>query len=77
MNEEKKEMPVFVRIDDYKDVTDIMNLAREKLEQAKAILAKIEHITSEENAELESWGSDLADVEHRIEEIEHRIAKLE
>ena len=39
--DERKEQPVFVKLDEYKDLTEIVSLAREKLQQAKRVLNNI------------------------------------
>jgi len=38
------EMPVFVKIDEYKDVLDVIDLIRNKVDQAKDIMGKINEL---------------------------------
>jgi len=59
-------MPVFVRIDEYKDVLDIMNMIRNKLEEAKATIAKINELKNEEDSELELWRTGAEEIERKI-----------
>lgn len=61
-----EEMPVYVRIEEYKDVLDIMNMIRNKIEDAKETLAKINELKNEEDAELELWHTGLEEVERKI-----------
>ena len=61
-----EEMPVFVRIDEYKDVLEIMNMIRNKIEAAKETLAKINELKNEEDAELELWHTGLEEVERKV-----------
>ena len=61
-----EEMPVYVRIDEYKDVLDVMNMIRNKIEDAKETLAKINELKNEEDAELELWHTGLEEVERKI-----------
>ena len=56
-------MPVFVRIEEYKDVLDVMNMIKNKIEDAKEILGKINELKNEEDAELELWHTGLEEVE--------------
>ena len=58
--------PVYVRIEEYKDVLDIMNMIRNKIESAKETLAKINELKNEEDAELELWHTGLEEVERKI-----------
>jgi hypothetical protein len=61
-----EEMPVYVRIEEYKDVLDIMNMIRNKIEAAKETLAKINELKNEEDAELELWHTGLEEVERKV-----------
>ena len=67
MEEMRETMPVFVKIDEYKNVIDTMGLIRAKIEQAKDTLAKINQLKNEEDAELELWHNSLEEVERKIE----------
>lgn len=58
-------MPVYVRIDEYKDVLDVMNMIRNKIEDAKETLAKINELKNEEDAELELWHTGLEEIERK------------
>lgn len=71
------EMPVFVKLDEYKDVTDIVNLAREKVQQAKAVLNRITQLKAQEDAEFEAWHSELSEIENKLEEIDKRLLEPE
>lgn len=65
--------PVFVKIDEYKDVADIVSLMREKITQAKFLLDKIAEIKAKEDSELASWSKELEDVEARVHNIDRVI----
>ena len=62
--------PVFVKIDDYKDLIDIIALIKEKLGQSKIMFDKINEIKGQEDAELASWAKELEEVEARIDTID-------
>ncbi len=59
-------MPVFVKIDEYKDILEIMGLIKSKLEQARAVLNKIIETKNQEDNELNAWQHDLDEVEKKI-----------
>ena len=65
--------PVFVKIDEYKDITDVMALMREKVSHAKILLQKISELKAQEDAELSTWTSELSDIESKIAEIDHML----
>ncbi len=62
----REEMPVFVRIDEYKDVLDIMNMIKNKIDEAKETLGKINELKNEEDAELEMWHTGLEEIERKV-----------
>ena len=62
--------PVYVKIDEYKDIMDLVTLMREKIRQARFLLDKISELKRQEDEELSSWERDLAEVEARLSEID-------
>jgi hypothetical protein len=65
--------PVFVKIDEYKDIMDIMTLMREKLRQAKFLLDKVAELKAQEDQELATWAKELEDVETRVASIDKSL----
>lgn len=61
--------PMFIRIDDYKNVLNVLNAARDKLNQAKDLLARISSIKNEEDAMLSEWNANLEEIEHRVDQM--------
>lgn len=66
-------MPVFVKIDEYKDVLNVMNMIKSKLNDARATLAKINDLKNEEDAELELWHTGLEEVERKVEFVDKTL----
>jgi hypothetical protein len=66
MDYPKGEMPIFVKLDEYKDILDIINLIKNKMDEAKSILGKINELKNEEDSELEIWKNKLEEVERKI-----------
>ncbi|MBD3249478.1 hypothetical protein GF336_05515 [Candidatus Woesearchaeota archaeon] len=69
----KQGMPVYVRIDEYKDVLDVMNMIKSKIEDAKETLSKINEIKNEEDAELELWHTGLEEVERKADFVDKTL----
>jgi len=65
--------PVYVKVDEYKDIMDIMSLVREKLHQAKFLLAKIAELKAQEDQERATWAKELEDVEMRVSGIDKTL----
>jgi hypothetical protein len=61
-----EEMPVYVKIDEYREVLDVMNMIKNKLEEAKETLGKINELKNEEDAELELWHTGIEEIERKI-----------
>ena len=66
-------MPVFVRIEDYKDILDIMHMIKNKIAEAKALLGKINELKNEEDAELELWHSGVEEVERKLDFVDRSL----
>ncbi len=62
----KEGAPVFVRIEEYKDVLYIMKMIKNKIDEAKETLGKINELKNEEDAELELWHTGLEEVERKV-----------
>ena len=59
-------MPVFVKIEEYEDVIDLLMSLKGKIEAAKNTLGKINQLKQEEDAQLQSWKTALIEIEGRI-----------
>ena len=69
--------PVFVRIDEYKDVLEIMGLIKDKLNEARDTLGKINELKNEEDSELEIWNTTLEEIEKKVEQIDKELFEPE
>ncbi|MFP4117305.1 MAG: hypothetical protein ACLFTR_00095 [Candidatus Woesearchaeota archaeon] len=72
-----KELPVFIKVEDYKDVIDVMELIKNKILEANGVLEKIRKLKAEEDAELELWDSNLEDIERKISYIDKTLFEPE
>ena len=72
-----KELPVFIKVEDYKDVIDVMELVKNKILEANGVLEKIRKLKAEEDAELELWNANLEDIERKISYIERTLFEPE
>jgi len=67
--------PVFVKIEEYKDIMDLITLMREKLRQAKFLLDKVAELKAQEDSELATWAKELEDVEARVASIDRTLSE--
>lgn len=70
-------MPVFVKVDDYQEVLNLIRLARKKLDEAKETLNKVNELKNEEDHQLELWHNNLNEVEKKIDFVEHSLSEPE
>jgi len=65
--------PVFVKIDEYKSVLDILDVIKGKINGAQQTLAEIKQLKEEEDRELMSWSANLDDITAKIEALDKSI----
>ena len=68
---------VFVRIEDYKNTLSLLDVLRDKVEDAKKTLDHIKELKNGEDSELESWNSTLDDIEKKLDIIDKTLFKPE
>ncbi|MBS3131432.1 hypothetical protein J4212_03295 [Candidatus Woesearchaeota archaeon] len=71
--ERKGEAPVFVKVEDYKDVIDIIELLRSKINEAKETLGNLKEMKNQEDSELERWNATLHEIERKIDNIDKTL----
>jgi len=71
------EAQVFVKIDEYKQTLEVLDLVKQKLTEAKKTLADIHALKHDEDAELELWNSTLNQIEKKIESIDKTLFEPE
>ena len=77
MEEIKAGSPVFVKIDEYKDVLEVIGIVKDKIEEARGTLGKINELKNDEDSELELWNSKLEEIERKIEFIDKSLFQPE
>lgn len=71
------EMPVFVKIEDYKDVLDVVNIIKNKIDDARKTLEKVNELKNEEDTELEIWQNSLNEIERKVDYIDKTLFEPE
>ena len=64
------DMPVFVKIDRYKQSLATLTKSKDKLTQARELLEKLEHIRTKQDAEMQQLEHELAVIESKIGELQ-------
>ncbi len=70
-------MPVYVKIEEYKDALDLLNEIKNKIREARQTLDDINRLKNEEDAELELWETSLEEVEKKVDFIDKMMFEPE
>jgi hypothetical protein len=73
----KKEMTVYVKLDEYKEVIELITLIKSRIKQARYLLDRISELKKQEDTEIETWVAEIDSVEGRIEAIDRTLAEPE
>lgn len=68
-----EKMPVFIKIESYNDVLDLMKMIKDKTEKAKELLLKINDLKIEEDRKIAMWKNNLLDVDTKLKELDQRL----
>ncbi len=63
-------MPVYVKVEEYKEVLELINIIKNKIKDAKIALEDINRLKNEEDAELEIWQTSIEEVERKVDFID-------
>lgn len=73
MEEIRAGSPVFVKIGEYKDVLEVVGIIKDKIENARSTLGRINELKNEEDSELDLWNSKLDEIEKKIDFIDKSL----
>tara|TARA_Y100000310_G_C20693181_1_gene823729 strand:- start:1747 stop:1977 length:231 start_codon:yes stop_codon:yes gene_type:complete len=70
---EKQGTPVFVKLEEYKDILDILAMIKAKTNDAKVLLHKIHELKKEEESNLQLWHNELEDIDRTIDAVDKML----
>ncbi len=73
----ERQAPVFVKVEEYKDVLDILDLVKNKIKEAKATIKEINDLKNQEDSELAIWTNEIADIERKIDFVDQTLLEPE
>ena len=68
--EQRSGAPVFVKIDEYKEILDVLDMIKSKIREVRETLGGINTLRNEEDAELSMWNSTINEIERKIDSID-------
>lgn len=72
----QKGAPVFVKVDDYRDILDMIELLKQKINDANKILNSIKQVKAKEDQEIENWQMSLDEVETKVAAIDKTLLEV-
>lgn len=63
---DRKTAPVFVKVNDYKEILDILDVMKQKIKTAQDTVDKIKELKMQEDAEIKEWEKNLGEVSKRV-----------
>ncbi len=70
MREERTGAPVFIKVDEYKEILDVMDMIKGKLKEVRETLGNINTLRNEEDEELAMWNNTINEIEKKVESID-------
>jgi hypothetical protein len=67
--------PVFVKIDKYKDILNIVEVVNKKVVGVKQLLAELEELKDKEAEELNNWKNNLDQITHKLEIMQEELTQ--
>lgn len=69
--------PVFIKIDEYRQVVELLAQTKDKVQQARSLLQKLTDIKNQEDEQLANWSKELDEVEQKVTEVDKAIVEPE
>ena len=66
----EQNIPVFVKVEEYKDVIDMMKVLKDKGNEAQGVIDDINNLRDEEDAEISLWTKNLEEVNLKLDFID-------
>ena len=67
--------PVYVKIDRYKEVEHTITQIKTKIEEAKAVLNKLNEVRMREENDISAWEQKLTDIEKKVATVQESMGK--
>ena len=70
MREQRSGAPVFVKVGEYKEILDVLDMIKDKIKEIRDVLGNLNSLRHEEDAELAMWNNTINDIEKKVEGID-------
>ena len=66
--------PVFVKIDKYKEILNVVEVINKKVLNVKKLLSELEGLRGREEEELMNWEKNMDEITHKIESLKEELS---
>ena len=77
MREQRTGAPVFIKVDEYKEILDVLDMIKGKVKEIRDTLGGINALRNDEDAELSMWNNTINEIEKKIEGIDRLMFEPE
>ncbi|MDP3766108.1 MAG: hypothetical protein Q8R04_06365 [Nanoarchaeota archaeon] len=70
MREQRTGAPVFIKVDEYKEILDVLDMIKGKIKEIRDTMGSINALRNEEDAELAMWNNTISEIEKKIDGID-------
>lgn len=77
MKEQRTGAPVFVKVDEYKEILDVLDMIKDKIKEIRDTLGSINSLRNEEDAELVMWNNTISEIEKKVDSIDKTMFEPE
>ncbi|HLC98899.1 MAG TPA: hypothetical protein VJC00_02725 [Candidatus Nanoarchaeia archaeon] len=67
------EKPIFIRLEEFNDISDTLNIIKGKIAEAKEAISRINQLKQEEEAEIDLWSKELDEVEKKMSVVDSNL----
>jgi uncharacterized protein Yka (UPF0111/DUF47 family) len=71
----KESNPVFVKIDKYKEIIEIVEVINKKIVNVKKMLTELDQLKNKEQEEIMSWEKGMDDITRKLQVMEEELNK--
>lgn len=68
-------IPIYVKIENYEDVLDLLETIKKRLDDAKNTLGRVQELKAQEDAKLAEWESRLREIGGKLERVDNSLGE--
>ena len=72
-----KGAPVFVNVDEYKEIVEVLDMVKSKLNEIRQTVTSMNELREEEDSELQAWINTVNNIQGKIDSIDKMMFEPE